>query len=308
MKKIILWLVLGGLFFGEAGELQLTERFKKVVVRNELGNMEVKGTWIMFQDVPVLARKRYRVKIQARVKNGSVLENIPAMAELLPHVVWQKEKSPWKIAEISYEYRSEDKRLWSLYHGAGVPIFSKDFRDYFLDFYAFDGADAVRIFIRANDLTNTVEVKQAEISEVDMNAEKYLNANSELNLGTYNPTGYGYAHEATFGNDAAGPFIDVGTRWAVGDSIPVIPGDRLKISYGGEVADNRPFMRINAHFFKSPLWKKENDIGVNKLPMRITREAKEGTSEIIVPENATWLRLEFQNGALRYIRVEKVNK
>ena len=305
MNKLIA-LLLVTLFAGNAGELLFPGKLRKNVVRTQNGTVEVRnGAWAAFQDIPVQERKRYRVKIRARIKKGNALETVPAMEQPISYAVWNRKGFPWKLAVINYMYLSGGKRLGILYHGTPLPVFSTVFRDYILDFYAIDGADAVRVFVSTNSSVNTVEVKNAEAEEVNIEEEKYLNANADLDLGPYNPTGYGYGGKAMFGRDDSGPFLDIGTGWALGDSIPVTAGDRLKISYSGTPAESCPAMHFKAFFHQSAQWSVRN-VGTNKIPMRIGKKREEGSIEVVVPENAKWMRLCFSHGTLRYLRVEKV--
>lgn len=299
-----------------AAPIDFPAKMKKGASRNAAGNTEVRGIWIAFRDQPVQERHRYRVTIRARVKEGPSLENQPAMEEPLRQSVWSLKKLAWKVPTITFEYRAgadpaarkEGKFLWALYHGPAVPVYSKEFQNYPIEFYAFDTATAVRFFIRANAPENVVEIASAEIVEVDTEKEKYLNANPELKFGPYNPSGWGYAHNGMLGSDDLGPFIDLGTSWAVCDAIPVTPGDRLRFTYKGEPAAGRPHMSFGATFFKTPQFAAKGParVGGNKLPMRVTAKNPEGTGESVVPEGAAWMRLSFSCGSMRYFKVEKI--
>ncbi len=301
-----------------AAPMEFPAKLKKGAVRNAEGNTEVKGIWIAFKDMPVKERHRYRATIRARVKAGPSLETQPAMEEPLRQSVWGFQKGlAWKLPAVTFEYRAEadparkqgGKILRARYHGPAVPVYSHEFRDYPIEFYAFDSATSVRFFIRANALENVVEVASAEIVEVNAKKEKYLNANPELKFGPFNPSGWGYAHNGIFGSDNLGPFIDLGTSWAIGDAIPVTPGDRLKFTFRGEPAAGRPHMNFGATFCKTPQFaspKTPNRGGTNKLPMRITAKNPEGTGETVVPEGAAWMRLSFSCGSMRYFKVEKI--
>jgi|GEM_PF-2059383 len=300
-----------------AAPMEFPAKLKKGAVRNADGKVEIKGIRIAFKDIPVQARHRYRVTVRARVKEGPALETQPAMEEPLRQSLWGFQKRlAWKLPAITFEYRAgadpannkEGKFLWALYHGPAVPVYSNQFQDYRLEFYAFDTATAVRFFIRANAPENVVEIASAEIVEVDTKKEKYLNANPELKFGPFNPSGWGYAHNGIFGSDDFGPFIDLGTSWAVCDAIPVTPGDRLRFSYKGEPAAGRPYMSFGATFFKTPQFapKGPDRVGTNKLPMRVAKGKPEGSIELVVPPDAAWMRLSFSNGCMRYFKVEKI--
>ena len=300
-----------------AAPMTISPKFKKVVVRTADGKVEIKGTWVAFKDVRVKARHRYRVTVRARVKEGPSLETQPAMLEPLGQNLWALKRLAWKLPAITFEYRAgadpannkEGKFLWALYHGPAVPVYSNQFRDYQIEFYAFDTATAVRFFIRANAPENMVEVASAEIVELDPKKEQYLNANPDLKFGPFNPSGWGYAHNGIFGSDDLGPFIDLGTSWAIGDAIPVKSGDRLKFSYKGEPAAGRPNMRFGVTFLKTPQFaspKSPDRVGTNKLPMHVTKSQPEGSIELVVPPDAAWMRLTFSSGCMRYFKVEKV--
>lgn len=310
MKKILILLTAGLLCRAAAEPMPFPEKLKVGTTRNETGNIEVQGTWQAFKDMPVTGRHRYLVTIRARVKKGTSIETQPVMKEFLEHSIWKakttKNGMPWDVPVIAFEYRSGDKRLWAMYHSAACPVFSQEFRDYKFDFYAFDTADAVRFFVRPQAPENTIEIASAEITEVDMEKEPYLNANCDLSFGLYNPSGWGYANNAVFGSDQNGPYIDVGPSWAVCDAIPVTPGERLKISFRGEPAKGKPYMSFVTSFFESPQWSK--DRLKNKLPMRATAQKNEGSGEVVVPEGRTWMRLSFGGGAMRWIKVEKVKE
>ena len=299
-----------------AAPMEFPAKLKKGAVRNADGKVDVKGIWVAFKDISVQARHRYRVTVRARVKAGPSLETQPAMSEPLGQNLWAWKRLAWKVPIIAYEYRvgadpannKEGKYLWARYHGPAVPVYSNQFQDYRIEFYAFDTAGAVRFFIRANAPENVVEVASAEIVELDPEKEKYLNANPDLKFGPFNPSGWGYAHNGIFGSDDLGPFIDLGTSWAIGDAIPVTPGDRLKFSYKGEPAAGRPYMNFGATFFRTPQFepKGPDRIGTNKLPMRVTKAKPEGSLELVVPPDAAWMRLSFSNGCMRYFEVEKI--
>ena len=301
-----------------AAPMNFSAKFKKDVVRNADGTVEIKGTWVAFKDIRVKPRHRYRVTIRARVKEGPSLETQPAMEEPLRQSIWGfQKKLAWKLSAITFEYRAgadpannkEGKFLWAQYHGPAVPVYSNQFRDYPVEFYAFDNAAAVRFFIRANASGNVVEIASAEIVELDPKKEKYLNANPELKFGPFDPSGWGYVNNGIFGRDDFGPFIDVGTSWAICDAIPVTPGDRLKFSYKGEPAAGRPNMRFGATFLKTPQFASPSSpdrVGTNKLPMHVTKSKPEGSSELVVPPEARWMRLSFSCGCMRYFKVEKI--
>jgi hypothetical protein len=65
-------------------------------------------------------------------------------------------------------------------------------------------------------------------------------------------------------------------------------------------------MRIKLWFCKSAHQKNQTTVQ-SKLPMRVTKTAPSGTEEIVVPEDVSWMRIVFQNGVLRGIRIEKIN-
>ena len=311
MKKIILTLVMTGLLCRVSAEtLEYPENMPAGSFLNTTtGNVEVEDRMLIFKDYPVQPRHRYLVTIRARIKKGAALEDTPAMKIALEQSIWSR-NMPWELPVITFEYRSENKRLWARYHGAAVPVFSKEFRDYKIDFYAFDNADTVRFFIRPQAPGNTVEIASAEIVELYTEKEPYLNANPDLSFGMYNPSGWGHAEKATFGRDDSGPYIDVGTSWAVGDAIPVTPGERLNISYKGTPAQDRSSMNFGTAFFKTPQFtiNGSDRVGANKLPMRATAKVPAGSSKIVVPEGANWMRLCFNDGCMRYIKVEKITE
>ena len=278
-------------------------------IRNVEGNVEVAGVIQNFKDFAVKPRQRYRITVSARIKAGTALENTPAMEELLGQMVWNPGSFPWKLPVIDYEYRGNGKRFIIRYHSMRVNIFSSKFREYKFDIYTLDNADALRFFIRANDKKNVVEVGKCEIEKVDMTKEKYLNANCDFSLGDYNPGGFGYAHNGVFGKDNDGWFIDLGPGWAICDAIPVNEGDKLKISYAGEAASQRPYIKFGVTFYDNPQFdSKKGVIGSNKIPMRLRGKEKSGSAIVPVPKGASWMRPSFANGLMRYIKIEKVTE
>ncbi|MBE6363001.1 MAG: hypothetical protein E7054_05040 [Lentisphaerae bacterium] len=295
-------------FIVSAETLEFPAKLKKGASRNADGNVEVAGIVQNFKDFTVAPRQRYRITVSARIKAGNALENTPAMEELLGLMVWNPGNFPWKLPAIDYEYRGSGKRLFIRYHNTKLNVFSSKFREYKFDIYTLDNADALRFFVRANDKNNVVEIGKCEIVKVDMSKEKYLNANADFSLGDYNPGGFGYAHKGVFGKDNAGWYIDLGNSWAVCDAIPVTPGDKLKISYAGEAAANRRYMKFGVTFFDNPQFDlKKGKIGTNKLPMRLTAKEKSGSLIVPVPEGAKWMRPSFSEGLMRCIRIEKIN-
>ena len=307
MKKftVIFYLVLALSTVAET--LDFPANLKRGVTRTPEGNVEVKGVWQSFNDFSVKPRQRYRITVSARIKAGNALENTPAMEDLLGQMVWNPGNFPWKLPVIDYEYRGSGKRLFIRYHNTKLNVFSSKFREYKFDIYTLDNADALRFFVRANDKNNVVEIGKCEIVKVDMSKEKYLNANADFSLGDYNPGGFGYAHKGVFGKDNAGWYIDLGNSWAIGDAIPVTPGDKLKISYAGEAAANRRYMKFGVTFFDNPQFdSKKGKVGANKLPMRLTAKEKSGSMIVPVPEGAKWMRPSFSEGLMRYIKIEKV--
>lgn len=294
--------VIGAILSAGAEELSVPAKLPKGVVRNADGNVELGGgTWFAFRNFPVRTRQRYRLKVQARVKSGNAVETVPVMEQML-----KQGSQKLKTAMVRYEYRSGGKVLSTMYHSNALRIFSTQFREYLLEFYAIDDADAVRVLIQTNDPKNVVEVKSAEILPVDMTQAKTLNVNPDLKFGPYNTFGYGGGSPSTYDEDDSGPFIDVGTGWRLGDWIPVNAGDRLKISWTGEPAGEAGAMRVKLWFCRSAHQKKQTTIS-SKLPMRSTKAAPSGTEEIVVPEEVSWMRIVFQNGVLRGIRIEKIN-
>ncbi len=289
--------------------LKFPEPLKKGVAKNESGNTEIAGTWIAFPGIPVKPRERLKITINARVKSGNCIETQGGMESLLPSAVWSQQGFPWKLATLDFEYRTSDgKRLWTQYYGAPVPIYSNQFQDYATGFYVIDGAAELRIFIRAKDPNNVVEVKNAGLERVDSGKEKYINVNPSLEYGKYNPAGYGYAHKSTLSADGNGrPYLEIGPSWFVGDCIPVNPGDRLRVSYGGEAAPEKNQMTFTLNYFKTSSWNENERIGKNRIPMRLTPQLKEDTQEFTVPEGAFWLRISATGGTMRYIKIEKLN-
>lgn len=308
MKKFIAIFCCAAAFIVSAETLEFPAKLKKGASRNADGNVEVAGIVQNFKDFTVAPRQRYRITVVARIKAGNALENTPAMEELLGQMVWNPGNFPWKLPAIDYEYRGSGKRLFIRYHNTKLNVFSSKFREYKFDIYTLDNADALRFFVRANDKNNVVEIGKCEIVKVDMSKEKYLNANADFSLGDYNPGGFGYAHKGVFGKDNAGWYIDLGNSWAVCDAIPVTPGDKLKISYAGEAAANRRYMKFGVTFFDNPQFDlKKGKIGTNKLPMRLTAKEKSGSLIVPVPEGAKWMRPSFSEGLMRCIRIEKIN-
>lgn len=308
MKKFIALFCCAAAFIVSAETLEFPAKLKKGASRNADGNVEVAGIVQNFKDFTVAPRQRYRITVSARIKAGNALENTPAMEELLGLMVWNPGNFPWKLPAIDYEYRGSGKRLFIRYHNTKLNVFSSKFREYKFDIYTLDNADALRIFVRANDKNNVVEIAKCEIVKVDMSKEKYLNANADFSLGDYNPGGFGYAHKGVFGKDNAGWYIDLGNSWAVCDAIPVTPGDKLKISYAGEAAANRRYIKFGVTFFDNPQFDlKKGKIGTNKLPMRLTAKEKSGSLIVPVPEGAKWMRPSFSEGLMRCIRIEKIN-
>ena len=308
MKKftVIFCLVLA--LSAVAETLDFPANLKRGVTRTPEGNVEVKGVWQNFNDFSVKPRRRYRVTFNARIKAGASLESTPAMADLLGQMVWNPRSFPWKLPVIDYEYRGSGKRLFIRYHNTKVNVFSSKFREYKFDIYTLDNVDTLRFFARANDKNNVLEIGKCEIVEVDMSKEKYLNANADFSLGDYNPGGFGYAHKGVFGKDDNGWFIDLGHSWAVCDAIPVTPGDKLKISYAGEAAADRRYIKFGVTFFDNPQFHpKDGRIGSNKLPMRLTARERSGSLVVPVPSGATWMRPSFSEGLLRYIKIEKIS-
>ena len=293
--------LLCAVFAAAAAKVEFPAKLPKGAERNAEGNVETAGTRLVSSPFPVQERRRYRLKVQARIKSGNALETVPAMEQMMKQGVGQT----LKTALVRYEYRSENKVLSTMNHANALRIFSTQFREYLLEFYTLDGTDAVRVLILPNDPKNTVEVKSMEIVPVDMEREKYLNVNPDLKFGPYNLCGHGGGTPATFDEDDAGPYLDVGTGWRVGDWIPVNPGDRLKFSWSGEPAPGRA-MRIKAWYYQSAR-AKSPVTAQSKLPMRITKTAPAGSETLVVPEKANWMRLIIQGGLLRYIRVEKIN-
>ena len=307
MKKFIGLFCCAAAFIVCAETLEFPAKLKKGSTRNVEGNVEVAGVIQNFKDFAVKPRQRYRITVSARIKAGTALENTPAMEELLGQMVWNPGSFPWKLPVIDYEYRGNGKRFIIRYHSMRINIFSSNFREYKFDIYTLDNVDTLRFFVRANDKKNVVEVGKCEIVQVDMDKEKYLNANGDFSLGDYNPGGFGYAHKGIFGKDNDGWFIDMGNSWAICDAIPVTPGDKLKISYAGEVVANRRYMKFGVTFFDNPQFDlKKGKIGANKLPMRLTAKEKSGSTIVPVPAGAKWMRPSFSGGLIRYIKIEKV--
>ena len=239
--------------------------------------------------------------MQARVKSGNAVETVPVMEQML-----KQGSQKLKTAMVRYEYRSGGKVLATRYHSNALRIFSTQFREYLLEFYAIDDADAVRVMILTNDPKNVVEVKSAEIVPVDMTQEKTLNVNPDLKFGPYNTCGYGGGSCSTYDEDDSGPFLDVGTGWRVCDWIPVDAGDRLKVAWNGEPAEGTGAMRVKMGFHQSA-HQKGYWLKTSKLPMLATRKKPSGTEEIVVPEGMSWMRIVFDHGSLRSIRIEKIN-
>lgn len=293
----------------KAEPLNFPEPLKKGVAKNASGNTEIAGTWISFPDIPVKPRERLKITVNARVKEGNCIESQGGMESLLPSAVWSQQGFPWKLATLDFEYRTSDgKRVWTQYYAAPIPIYSNQFQDYATGFYVIDDAAALRIFIRAKDPKNIVEVKSACLERVDSGKEKYINVNPSLEYGKYNPSGYGYAHKSTLATDGKGrPYLEIGTSWCVGDCIPVNPGDRLRVSYGGEAVPEKNQMTFTLNYFKTSSWKESDRIGKNRLPMKLTSKLKEDTQEFTVPEGAFWMRISVSDGTLRYIKIEKLN-
>ena len=309
MKKFIGLFCCAAAFIVCAETLEFPAKLKKGASRNADGNVEVAGIMQNFKDFTVAPRQRYRITVSARIKAGTALENTPAMEELLGQMVWNPGSFPWKLPVIDYEYRGNGKRFIIRYHSMRVNIFSSKFREYKFDIYTLDNADALRFFIRANDKKNVVEVGKCEIEKVDMTKEKYLNANCDFSLGDYNPGGFGYAHNGVFGKDNDGWFIDLGPGWAICDAIPVNEGDKLKISYAGEAASQRPYIKFGVTFYDNPQFdSKKGVIGSNKIPMRLRGKEKSGSAIVPVPKGASWMRPSFANGLMRYIKIEKVTE
>ena len=69
-------------------------------------------------------------------------------------------------------------------------------------------------------------------------------------------------------------------------------------------------MKFTTGFFRTPQFatKGPDRIGTNKFPMRATAKEPSGSSEVVVPEGANWMRLSFSNGCMRYIKVEKIKE
>ncbi len=293
----------------KAESLKFPEPLKKGVTKNASGNTEIAGTSVSFPDIPVKPRERLKITINARVKEGDCIESQGGMESLLPSAIWSQQGFPWKLATLDFEYKTSDgKRLWTQYYGAPVPIYSNQFQDYSTGFYVIDGASELRISIRAKDPKNIVEVKSACLERVDSAKEKYINVNPSLEYGKYNPAGYGYAHKSTLSTDGNGkPYLEMGTSWFVGDCIPVNPGDRLRVSYGGEAVPEKNQMTFTLNYFKTSSWNENERVGKNRLPMRLTPQLKEDTQEFTVPEGAYWMRISATGGTMRYIKIEKLN-
>ena len=309
MKKFIALFCCAAAFAVYAENLEFPAILRKGASRNADGNVEVAGIVQNFKDFTVAPRQRYRITITARIKSGNSLENTPAMADLLGQMVWNSGNFPWKLPTVEYEYRGSGKRLSIRYHSTKIYIFSSKFREYKFDIYALDNADALRFIVRANDKKNVVEVGKFKIEKVDMSKEKYLNANGDFSLGDYNPGGFGYVHQGVFGKDNDGWFIDLGPNWAVCDAIPVNEGDKLKISYAGEAASNRPYIKFGVTFYDNPQFdSKKGKVGGNKLPMRLKGKERSGSAIVPVPKGATWIRPGFGNGLVRYLKIEKVTE
>lgn len=292
-----------------AENLEFPASLQKGVARNADGNIVVTGVVQKLKDFAVKPRRRYRVTFNARITSGASLESTPAMMDLLSQMPWNSGNFPWKLPTIEYEYRGSNKRFSIRYHNTKVHVFSSKFREYKFDIYTLDNVDTLRFFVRANATGNAVEIGKCEIVEVDMSKEKYLNANVDFSLGDCNPGGFGYAHQGVFGKDNDGWFIDLGPSWAICDAIPVTPGDKLKISYAGEVAANRRYMSFGVSFYDNPQFHPKNGfIGRNKLPMRLKGKEKSGSAIVPVPEGATWMRPSFSNGLMRCIKIEKISE
>ena len=303
MKPGICLAVTGVFLCAGAEELSLPAKLPKGIVRNADGNVELGGrTRLVFRDFPVQARQRCRLKVQARVKSGNALETVPVMDQMLK----QGGARTVKTAMVRYEYRSGSKHLPTMYQTNSLRILSTQFREYLLEFYAIDDADAVRVMILTNDPKNVVEVKSAEIVPVDMTQEKTLNVNPDLKFGPYNTCGYGGGSRSTYDEDDSGPFLDVGAGWRVCDWIPVDAGDRLKVAWNGEPAEGTGAMRVTMGFHKSA-HQKGYWLKTSKLPMHATRKKPSGTEEIVVPEGMSWMRIVFAHGSLRGIWIEKIN-
>lgn len=303
--KRCVFLAAAGVFLSAAAEeLSYPAKLPKGVVRNDGGNVELGGgTWFAFRDFPVQARQRCRLKVQARVKSGNAAETVPVLEQLLKLEGVRKPKT----ASVIYEYRTGNRLLPVMYQMRGLSIFSTEFREYLMEFYAIDGADAVRVLIRTNDPGNTVEVKSAEIVPVDMDQEKYLNVNPDLKFGPYNTCGYGGGSHAVYDEDDRGPFLDVGPGWRLGDWIPVNAGERLKISWTGEPAEGAGPMRVKMWFHNTAQSQIRYNMAASKLPMQATKKNPSGTEEIVVPEGMSWMRITFSHGLLRGIRIERTD-
>ena len=258
------------------------------------------GAKSVTKKVAVSSLTAYRLNFSAKVEGPGNFEDSPQLEYLF--MSSEKAKKGRKMAgwKIMF-YDASGKEIKERHASFWQCVFSKDFQSYHDEFYTPGGAAFLAVEFSAGEVEDSLYVKGLAFEKIDIS--RILNLNPEFKLGLYNYSGIGELKRGKMTIDEKGiSRLDLREGRAVGNSIPVKPGENLRISISG-TGFRKMGAALKANYYDAT----GKEVSRDNCCLRIAQGEKKVLSyEFIVPNNACSIKLVMGGTVFDWIKLEKL--
>jgi len=260
------------------------------------------GTSFLMEKVPIASLTPYRLSFSAKVDGPGNFEDSPQLEYLFMNADKAKmgrKMAGWKI--IFYDSLGREIKLH--YASFWKCVFSKKIKLYNDEFYTPDGAAFLSVEFAPGEIEDKVCVSSPVLKKID--TSMILNLNPEFKLGPYNYSGIGQLSGGKMMVTEEGVTkLDLRNGWAVGNHIPVRPGENLQISVSAT-----GFKKMGAVLKFNYYNTEGNEISRDRANLRIPQgEEKVLSYDFIVPDNANSIKIILGGAVYNWIKLERILK